>query len=205
MKSWLKMVFATTAVILSVAVILVISGCQKTPTQEISDAKEAVKGIENEEGVTYASEELRQIKEDLETALDEVKTQDQKFIIKNYDKAKEMLANVKADAENIKIAVSKWKEEARNNALAAQDDAKTVIDEAKTLLAMAPTGKGTQSDIEAFKADLKGIEDSFSEIQQLIDTEKYSAAIDNARIIREKADSITQQIKNAMEKVRVHS
>ena len=205
MKNGLKLILVTVAVIMAVAVILVLSGCEKSPSQEISDAKKEIEGIETGDGPVYAAEELRQVKEDLEAALDEVKTQDEKLMIKKYDKAKEMLSKVKVDAENLKMAIPKRKEEVRNNALAILSETKTKIDEANSLLATAPTGKGTQADIEAFKEDLKGLEGSLGEIQQSIDAEKYFAAIDNAKIVRDKADSIAQQIRNALEKVHVRT
>lgn len=205
MKGRFKRCLAALTIILMVIAIIIMSGCEKPPQQEINDIKAHIKGIETQEGGIYAAEELRLLKEDLDMALDEVKTQDEKMFIRRYERSKEMLAKVKADAENLAIAVPKRREQVRNTALAAQEEAKTMIEETKVLLGMAPTGKGTQADIEAFKADLKGLEDSLGEIQQAIDAGKYFAAIDSAKVIREKTDSIAQQIRLALEKVRVRT
>jgi len=205
MKGRFKTCFAAMAVILVVIVTLIMSGCEKPPSQEINYVKAQIEKIESEEGTVYAAEELRQLKEDLDSALDEVKTQDEKLVIKKYERAREMLTKVKADAENLAIAVPQRREQVRNNAITALNEAKTTIEEAKALLEMAPTGKGTQADIEAFKADLKGLEDSLGGIQQSIDAGKFFETIDSTKVVREKADSIAQQIRHALEKVRVRT
>ncbi|MBU4010651.1 MAG: hypothetical protein KJ882_07780, partial [Proteobacteria bacterium] len=74
-------------------------------------------------------------------------------------------------------------------------------EEAKGLLEQAPKGKGSMADIEAFKADLKGLEDSLVEVQAAMDSSDYNAAIEKANAIKEKATAISDQVKAAMEKV----
>jgi len=180
----------------------ILSGCAKPPTQQINDTKAQVEGVTNKDTETYAKEELGKLNKDLTAALDEVKTQDAKFLLKKYDKAKQLLASVKADAENVKTIASQRKEEAKNKAITAQGEAKAAIEAAKVLLAQAPTGKETKADIEAFKADLTGLEDSLPALQQTIDQEKYSDAVNSANIIKEKAASISSQIQQALEKVK---
>jgi hypothetical protein len=113
-----------------------------------------------------------------------------------------MLAQVKADAEKVKTDVPSKKEEAKKNALAGQEAARASVKEAKALLAKAPMGKGARADIEALKGDLKGLEDSVPELQQLIDKEDYVVATDKAKAIKEKADGVSNQIKEAMQKVK---
>jgi len=112
-----------------------------------------------------------------------------------------MLIKVQADADALKATIPAKKEEAKNAAIAAQGEAKTALDEAKALLEKAPKGKGTKADIEAFTADLKGLEDSFPEIQAAIDKGDFFGAKDKAVAIKDKATSISDQIKQAIEKV----
>jgi PBP1b-binding outer membrane lipoprotein LpoB len=180
----------------------ILSGCAKPPTQEIDNAKAQVEAITNADTETYASDELGKLKSDLTAALDEVKIQDDKFLFKKFDNAKTMLAAVMTDSENVKAVAAQRKEEAKNKAIAAQDEAKAALETAKALLAQAPTGKGTKADIEMFKADLTGLEESLPALQQTIDQEKYSDAVNSANIIKEKAGSVSSQIQAAIDKVK---
>jgi len=179
-----------------------LTGCAKAPTQEINDTKAAVEAATNADTQTYAKDELAKLDSDLAAANAEVKTQDAKFLFKKYDKAKQMLAAVKADSETVKTVAAQKKEEAKNNAITAQNDAKAAIEAAKALVAQAPTGKETKADIEAFKADITGLEDSLTPLQQTIDQEKYSDAVSSANIIKEKATTISNDITAALEKVK---
>lgn len=187
--------------VLGIFVLSLFSSCAKQPTQEINDAKAAVEAATKEGADVYAADELKKLNADLTAALDEVATQDKKFF-KKFTTAKDMLAKVKADAEALKATIPAKKEAAKNAALTAQQEARAALDEAKALLEKAPRGKGTKADIEAFTADLKGLEDSFPEIQAAIDKEDYFGASNKAASIKEKAASVSEQIKAAIEKVK---
>lgn len=101
--------------------------------QEINATKSVVDAVVAEGG-EYAPEETKKLNDDLTTAMKEVKSQDSKPF-KNYSKAKEMLAKVKSDAETLKSGLAAKKEQAKQNAFAAQDAAKVAVGEAKALLA----------------------------------------------------------------------
>jgi len=175
-------------------------GCGKQPTEAINASKSAVDAVIAEGAEKYAPEDAKMLTDKLTAALDEIKIQDGKTM-KNYGKAQEMLATVKADAEALKTSLPMKKEEAKNNALAAQEAAKTAIEEAKKLLAKAPKGKGSRADIEAMKADVKGLEDSFVEVQAAVGAEDYATATEKAESIKEKAIEVSSQVTQAMEKV----
>lgn len=187
--------------ILGAFVVSLFSSCAKQPAQEINDAKAAVEAAAKEGADVYAADELKKLNDDLTAALDEVATQDKKFF-KKFATAKEMLAKVKADAEALKATIPAKKEAAKNAAVTAQQEARAALDEAKALLEKAPRGKGTKADIEAFTADLKGLEDAYPEIQAAIDNEDYFGASSKAASIKEKAASISAQIQAAIEKVK---
>lgn len=180
---------------------LVLTGCDKAPTQEITDAKAQVEAATTADTQTYAADELAQLTSTLEAAEEEVKTQDEKWF-GNFDKAKEMLAAIKPSAENVSVVAAQRKEEARNKAVTAQYEAVVAIADAKALLEQAPTGKETKADIEYFKADLAGLEETLTGLQQSIDEEKYSEAVDSANVIKEMASSISVEISQALEKVK---
>ena len=166
----------------------------------MNDAKAAVDAVIAEGAEKYAQVDAQKLNDDLAAAMAEITTQEGKMM-KNYSKAKEALVKVKADADTLKAGLPAKKEEAKQSAITSQTDAKTAIDDAKALLAKAPKGKGSKADIEAMKADLKGLDESLPEVQKLIDTEDYSAAIEKANAIKEKAAGVSDQINQAMEKV----
>lgn len=187
----------------TILVAVILTGCAKQPTQEMDNAKKAVETAKAAGSEKYLPDEAKKVNDSLSAAIDEIKVQDGKFaLLRSYDKAKQMLASVKTDAEKLKTNTSAKKEEAKNKAIAGQTEAKNAIDEAKALLAKAPRGKGSRADIAAMKGDIKGAEDSLSEVQQLIDKEDYLAAIDKANGIKEKANGVSSQVKEAMMKVK---
>ena len=187
--------------VLGMLVVFLYAGCGKQPVQEMKEAEAAINSAFKEGASVYATEELEKLKKDYDAVMDEVNTQSKK-LFKKYGNAKKMLAQVKADAEALKASIPARKEQARNNALSALGEVQAAVEEAKTLLSEAPKGKGTRADIEALSADLKGLEDMLTEIRQLIESEDYFGASEKAKIVKEKALAISEQIKQALEKLK---
>jgi hypothetical protein len=184
-------------------IMLFLVGCAQQPKENIDAAQKAVEEGKTAGSEKYSPADAKKVNDSLAAALNEIKTQDDKFsLFRNYDKAKEMLAQVKSDADKLKADIAAKKEEAKKNVLAGQEAAASSLKEAKALLAKAPMGKGSRSDVEALKGDLKGIEDGLPELQQLIDKEDYLAASDKAKAMKEKADGVANQVKEAMSKVK---
>jgi hypothetical protein len=186
--------------VLLVVVMFMFVGCAKEPTQEISDAKAALEAAVQEGAKTYMPTEIEDLDNQLAAAVEAANNKTGKLFASNSE-AKEKLLKIKADLETLKATIPAKKEEAKNNAITAQNEVKTALEEAKTLLANAPTGKGTQADIAAFNADIKALEDSMPELQKCIDGEDYFGASEKAKTIKEKSVSISDQIKQAIEKV----
>ncbi|HSB80115.1 MAG TPA: DUF4398 domain-containing protein, partial [Candidatus Methylomirabilis sp.] len=159
----------------SVLAALVLAGCGSQPAQEIQAAKAAVDAAVADGGEKFAPAETKGASDALNAALEEVKTQDGKFF-KNYDKAKEMLAKAKADAETVKAGLAAKKEQAKNEATASLTAASDAVAAAKAALSKAPKGKGAAADIEAMKGDLQGLEAALAEVKPLIDSQDYAAA-----------------------------
>ncbi len=187
--------------ILGIFVVSLFSSCAKQPTQVIDAAKASIEAATKEGAAVYAADELKKLNDDLQAAMDEVSTQSKKFF-KKYGTAKEMLTKVQADADALKATIPAKKEAAKNAAIQAQTEAKAALDEAKALLEKAPMGKGTKADIMAMKADLSGLETSFTEVQAGIDGEDFFGASAKAATIKEKATVISDQVKAAIEKVK---
>ncbi|MBN1626005.1 MAG: hypothetical protein JW944_05725 [Deltaproteobacteria bacterium] len=188
-------------IVIGILSAFVATGCQKAPTQEVTDAQAKVEAVTTADTQTYAADELAQLQADMNVALEEIKVQDEKWF-GNFDNAKVMLSDLGASAENIATIAAQRKEEAKTAAVNAQIEALTAIESAKALVDQAPTGKETKADIEMFKMDISGLEESLAGLQSSIDTEKYSEALDSANIIKERASSISNEITLALEKVK---
>ncbi|HOJ27105.1 MAG TPA: hypothetical protein PLP94_07905 [Candidatus Saccharicenans sp.] len=187
--------------VLGLLVVFLFTSCAKQPTQQIDEAKAAIDAVVKAGGDIYAKDELKKLNDDYNAAMDEVNAQSKK-LFKKYGKAKEMLAKVKADADSVAQLIPARKEEAKNNAINALNEAKTAFENAKALLDKAPKGKGTKADIEAMKSDLAGLEAQLAEVQASIDREDYFGARDKAVSIKEKANAISEQVNAAIEKVK---
>lgn len=188
------------AVVLGLAAIALMSGCSKQPTEAINAAKSSVDSLMAEGAEKYSAEDAKKIEGELNAAMDEVAAQDRKFF-KNYGKADEMLAQVKANAEASRTALAQKKEQAKSEAAAALEQARSSVDEAKGLIEKAPKGKGTTADLEAMKTDLKGLEEGLAEVQKSIEGGDYLAATDKANAIKTQASAISQEINQAIAKV----
>ena len=184
---------------LVLAMLVVLTSCAKQPTQEMNDSKAGIDAVIADGGEKYAKEEVKALNDELTAANDEIKVQDGKFF-KNYDKAKEILAKVKASADALKAEIPARKEKAKNDAIAALDAAKIAVSDANALLAKAPKGKGTKADIEAMRADVAGIEAALTEAQGMIDSEDYVGAADKANGAKAKATEVADMISQAIAK-----
>lgn len=177
-------------IMITLIAVFFIAGCSKQPLQEINTAKSAVDSIISEGAEKYLPDEAKKINDDLNKAMDEVKTQDAK-IIKNYDKAKAMLAAVKAEAEAIDSKLPAKKEEAKKAAITAMEDAKAVMDETMALFEKASKGKGLKADTETLSAEVKTLEDSFKELQMQIEREDYLTIASRADELKNKASELS--------------
>jgi chromosome segregation ATPase len=186
--------------VLGIAVVFLFASCSK-PQQAIDEAQAALEAAKNEGADIYAAEELKALEDSMASAMDEVEAQSKKFF-KSYGDARDSLAQLKADADALKASIPERKEKAKNDAIAMMEEAQAAVAEAKALLEKAPRGKGTRADIEAFTADLKGMEDSLVNVQEMIDSGDYLGALDSAKAIQEKAANISQEIQRAIEKVK---
>jgi uncharacterized phage infection (PIP) family protein YhgE len=108
-------------VVLGIIVMTFFVGCAKQPTEEINATKSTVNAVVAKGG-KYAPEETKKLNDDLTAAMNEVKSQDSKPL-KDYSKAKGMLAKVKSDAETLYSGLAEKKEQAEPNAYAAKNAA----------------------------------------------------------------------------------
>lgn len=175
-------------------------GCASEPTQEINDAKASIEAAAAEGATTYCTEDLAKLNERFDAALENAKANTGK-LFKSNQEAKDLLVQIKTDAEALKGTVPAKKEEAKNAAVAALTEVKTMVEETKVLVENAPTGKDSQAEIEAFKADLTAIDEAITAAQGQIDAENFFGAAEACPAMKEKVTGIADQVKAAIEKI----
>lgn len=186
--------------LLGLALVVSLSACGKQPTEEMGATRASIDAAVSEGAEKYTPEDLKVVNDQMDAAMAEIKVQDDKFF-KNYDKAKEVLAKAKADADALKGKVAVVKEEMKNNAVALLGEATTAVTDAKAALESAPRGKGSLADIEAMKSDVAGLEEALNEIQPLIDGGEYASAVEKATAIKTRAAAVSDEIKAVQEKL----
>lgn len=182
-----------TAVLMGLVMVTVLAACGKQPVEEINATKAAVEAAAGEGAAKYVADDYKKVNDELAAAMAEVKVQDEKWF-KNYDKAKQLLATAKTDAEALKAKTVAEKERLKNQAIADLAAAQAAVADAKTQVGSAPRGKGTAADIEAMKADVAGLEAALAEIQPLIDSGEYMAASEKAAAISGKSAEIAAEV-----------
>src|SRR5262245_725537 len=143
-RSWLG--FAVLALALAAM------ACAKPPQADIDAAKAAMDDAQPM-AEKWASPEWQAAQSSMSAAQAEIDAQNQKWI-KNYDKAKELLSQAKADAEKAKATAATNMETVKNEANTAVADAGAALEAAKTAVAGAPKGKDTKADLALFQQDL---------------------------------------------------
>ncbi|MBM3791971.1 MAG: DUF4398 domain-containing protein [Acidobacteria bacterium] len=182
---------------------LALSGCASAPTEEINATRGAITAAQSDDVRTYAPESLKAAEDELNKALAEVQTQDDRFALsRDYQPASALLKSAKDLAE-------KANSDAQMNKAKAKTDAETtiallpqLIEDAKKLLAKAPKGKDTRADLEAMQNDLKLAEEASAEASMALSQEKYLEALAKANTAKEKTTAVTDQVNAAIEKMR---
>jgi tRNA U34 5-carboxymethylaminomethyl modifying GTPase MnmE/TrmE len=188
-------------IVVAVGLLAFLAGCAQKPQKEIDDVTAAMNAVIKDGLGKYAPEDEKKLKDSMAAINAEIKVQEEKTF-KDFDKTKQMLADLQKTANDMKQALPAKKEKAKQDAMAAADAAKAAAEEAKKMLAKAPKGKGTAADIEALKGDVKGVGDMLAEVQGLIEKEDYLQAVAKAKAVKEKAAAVTGQIQQALEKAK---
>ena len=181
------------ALILMVVAAVLLTGCQKPPDAEMQAATASLEAAKSGEAEKYAQSELATASATLDQARTEIEAQKAKWM-PNYDKAKEMIAQAKTQADAAKEAAIKGKETAKNEATQAIADAKAMVANAEAGLKTAPKGKGTKADLEMMNKDIEGYKQSITDAEGLMTSEDYMGARDKAKAAMDGAKGVQDQI-----------
>jgi hypothetical protein len=123
--------------------------------------------------------------------------------LRNYEATLALVENAKAAAAKAKAdadaAIEKAKTAAADSIVATE---KALVD-ARALLAQAPTGKGTEADLEMMKGDLDGVEQALTEIKAMFGEQKYLEVPARAEAAKARAEAVKVSIEQAIAAVAV--
>lgn len=184
------------------ALMLLISGCAKSPVDQLRAAEQAVADARTSEAGTYAAEDFAKLEGQLTLLKKEIDTQDEKFsLLRDYGKAEQLAATLASDAQKVVQTSTTKKQEAQAAAARALQAAQEAISTTKNLAAKAPIGKDRAA-FEAIKHDAEALSLSLQEAQKALEQGDYLDAQYRAKAIADKAQSVSDEIEHALAKVK---
>ncbi len=176
-------------------------GCGKAPTDKLAETEKSVLDAKLAGASAYMAEDFAKLEGMLTNAQKEIDGQNAKFMLfRDYGKAEQLLASVRAEAPKLIEETAKKKEEAKDAALKAHDAAKGAVKQAQALVAKAPVGKDRAA-VEAIKNDSKALTASLNEVQMAIASEDYLTAQAKAKAVQDKSRALAAEVKGALAKV----
>lgn len=183
----------------------ILMACAEKPIQGTDSALQALQAAKQAGAEKYAPESLRVAEDEYQKAQEEIAAQDDSFVMtRNYDTANAILVKVVADAEKAKTEAIASRQLVKTQAEGAVVLAKTSLEEAKNQLAQAPTGKGTQADLQALRGDLQAAETTFAEIDAIMAMEDYIGVKAKAESVQALAARVNEQVAQAIQKTGKH-
>ena len=186
--------------VLVVGLAVAAAGCASPPQSAIDAVKAAMDKASVAGAAEYAADSLKAA-QDAQAALDaELKAQGDKFgLFRSYTKAAELATAAQTAAEKAEQDAAAGKEQAKNEATALIEEAKTALTQAQDMLAKAPKGKGTAADLEAMNADVAGVEAALGEMDAAMSASNFKDAKVKAEAAKATLDKVVADVQAAIE------
>ena len=182
---------------------LLLSGCQKAPTEQLSAAQKALEGARAAEADKYAVDELSQAQKSFDDASAEVTAQSNKFFLtRNYSKADQLLKAAQDRAQAAQTVAPDNKEKVKREVESLTTETDTAIKTAKAALLKAPRGKDTRAELESMKADLDATTTALAEARDMYTKGDYVGAKASLTRGKQKAEEVSGEVELAMQKVK---
>ena len=175
---------------------LTLSACSKPPTVEMEAADAAMAAAVSAGAEEYASASMASAR-DLQAELTaELGIQaDKSALTRSYDHATDLAIQLKAAADQTATEAASTKEQVRQEPTALLAEVKLALTEVQGMLATAPRGKGSATDLAAFQADLDSAAVTLAEGETAIAEGRYLDAKTKVLAVQ----SSTQSVKSAIE------
>jgi len=182
-----------------------VSSCAKPPQVEMDSAKQAIEKARQMEAEEYAQADLRAAQDSLAAADAEVNTQNGKFaLFRSYKKAKALYLSAQQLGQTAEQNAVKNKEQAKQDAQAALEQARVSIASTRELLAgkdaqALKRGKETREVLKQIETELNAVDSSLVNVTALQQQEKYKQALSMAQSANQSAQSKMQELQQAIE------
>ena len=180
--------------------LLLLVGCGgDPPTTELNAAKQVLDEARAAGAERFAPSELSAAQVAYSSAENEMNTQQEK-LFKNFDQARQLIAEAQRQAEAARSATMTAKQRARTAAEGAIAEASSVLQRARTSLNQAPAGKGTEGDIEQLRTSLNGADADLNAARQALTTENFDIASTRSVSARQTAEQVEGGVQAAVER-----
>jgi len=186
----------------AIAMVAVLSSCGKKPQAEIDSANAAIEAAKTAEANVYLPAEFTALQDSLNAVMADITAQESK-LFKKFGPAKEKLAAVVTQANQLTESAATKKEEVKAEVTNLLGSIKAVTEENSKLIPKLPRGKEGAAVIEQIKADVATVDASIVEAQGLSDKGSYMDALNKIKAAKDKADSLNAEIKEALTKARI--
>ena len=188
------------AILLFVAV-AVLAGCDDPPTAELDAAKQALNAAQRVGAERFAADEYSAAQRTYSEAETTTNTEAERFFLfKDFEQARAQIADAKSKAMQAESSAQAEKQRQRESAEAAIDTARDALAAAYTSLEEAPSGKGTEADIEELSADISAAEADISAAEAALDSEHFSDAESLAESADQKATEVADGVMVAVDR-----
>lgn len=176
------------------------AGCSKAPQADIDAAKSALEQATLAEADVYAADQYAAADDAMKRLEAELTLQEEKSaLFRRYGTATELATEVKTASAAAAAAAVTGKEQVQAEATDTLVATRELLAEVQGIVAKAPTGKGTQADLAAMKADLEGVQTALDEADAAFAAGAYMDAQTGATAARDVLEQVKADVAAAIE------
>jgi len=186
--------------LLAIAGLMLLVGCGgDPPTADLNAAKQALDEARAAGAEKFAPSEYAAAQSVYNQAESAVNTEKEK-LFKNFDQAVQLITDAKNKAGAAKSATMMAKGKAKSSAEGVIADAASAVQKAQTSLENAPSGKGTEGDIEQLRSDLNGANADLSAARSAVASENFETANSKAAAAKKMAEKVDNGVQMAVQR-----
>jgi hypothetical protein len=175
------------------------AACAKAPQEDVGAAEAEIGKAREAQADVWAPNEFQAADQAMTAAKSEIEAQNGKWL-KNYDRAKELLAQARDEAAKAATAAAANKEQARQDAETALTEADTALQAAEAAHKSAPMTKDSKADLALYRSDLDTLRQTLDAARQAFDAGDYKKTLESTASVKEKAGQIAADLEAARQK-----
>jgi hypothetical protein len=188
------------SVLLVMAGMVLLVGCGgEAPTAELQAAKQVLDDARAAGAEEFASSEFAAAEAAYRQAEEALSTESEK-LFKDFDQTKGLIADAQSKAEAARSATMSAKQRAKSAADSAIAAAAAALREARIGLDGAPSGKGTEGDVEQLRADLDQADADLAAARQAVNREDFDSATAGAASVQQAAEQVENGVRMAVQR-----